>query len=173
MEDKKILMVIAPQNFRDEEFSEPKKVFEGEGFSVVVASTTTSTATGMFGTKVTPDINTSQVDMKEFDALVIVGGSGSKQYLWDDKGLRNLIIEASRENKVVGAICLSPAALARAGVLEGKSATVFPSGDAIEELKRNGAIYVDKEIVVSGNIITGCGPEAAKAFGERIVEKIK
>lgn len=173
LKGKKILMVVAPQNFRDEEFSGPKKIFEDAGASVVVASTTMSTATGMFGMKVKPDIVISQVDSTQYDAIVVVGGSGSKQYLWGDTGLQDLISKANREGKVIGAICLSPVILARAGILEGKSATVFPSGDALDELKRGGAIYVDRDAVVSGNIVTGNGPEAAETFGNKIFEKIK
>ena len=52
LEGKKILMVIAQQDFRDEELFEPKEVFEGAGASVFVAAPRKETATGMLGGKV-------------------------------------------------------------------------------------------------------------------------
>jgi protease I len=173
LEGKNILMVIAPQNFRDEEFLEPKKIFEDAGAKVVVASPSLSVATGMLGAKVTPNITISEVNINEYDAIVVVGGIGSKQYLWENEELRGLVKKASNQGKIVSAICLSPAILARAGLLEGKNATVFPSGDAIEELNKGGAVYISRDVVVSGNIVTANGPDAAREFGNKVVEKLK
>ena len=45
-----ILMIIAPNNFRDEEFFIPKRLFEENYFKVVVASSTKK-PTSMFGNK--------------------------------------------------------------------------------------------------------------------------
>lgn len=173
MEGKNILMVIAPQNFRDEEFLEPKKIFEDAGAEVVVASPSLSVATGMLGAKVTPNITISEVNIDEYDAIVVVGGVGSKQYLWENEELRGLVKKASDQDKIVSAICLSPAILARARLLEGKNATVFPSGDAIEELNKGGAVYISRDVVVSGNIVTANGPDAAREFGNKVVEKLR
>ena len=53
---KKVLMIIAHQDFRDEEFKEPYSLFTDEGASVVIASTDTGEAQGMLGMKVKPDI---------------------------------------------------------------------------------------------------------------------
>ena len=56
MEKAKILMVIAPRNFRDEEFLQPKAVFEKNGFSVTVASKEVKEASGMLGAKAKVDL---------------------------------------------------------------------------------------------------------------------
>ena len=45
----KIVMIIAPENYRDEEFQEPKGVFEEKGFEVTVASKGVKEAKGMLG----------------------------------------------------------------------------------------------------------------------------
>ena len=145
LEGKKILMVIAQQDFRDEELFKPKEVFEGAGASVFVAAPRNETATGMRGGKVQPDFAISDVNASEFDAVVVVGGSGSPKYLWDDTQLRNLVKDAYADGKVVAAICLSPVVLARAGILKGKSATVFPSSDAVAELKKGGCNLQGRE----------------------------
>ena len=43
---KKVLMVIAPDKFRDEEYNEPRRILEGRGCTVTVASTSIEPATG-------------------------------------------------------------------------------------------------------------------------------
>jgi len=173
LEGKKILMVIAQQDFRDEELFKPKEVFEGAGASVFVAAPRNETATGMLGGEVQPDFAISDVNASEFDAVVVVGGSGSPKYLWDDTQLRNLVKDAYAGGKVVAAICLSPVVLARAGILKGKSATVFPSSDAVAELKKGGAIYKDESVVIAGRIVTGRDPASAEAFANAIVSLLR
>ena len=172
LQGKKILMVIAPKNFRDEELSIPKQYFESIGATVRVASVSKNEATGMLGARVKPDLALSEVDIKKYDALVIVGGVGSKEYLWSNDELLTLVKEAYDNNKIVAAICLSPVVLARAGILKGKEATVFPSNDAVEELKKAGVKYVDKPVVISGKIITARDPKAAKEFAKAIAGEI-
>jgi len=173
LEGRKILMVIAQQDFRDEELFKPKGVFEGAGASVFVAAPRNETATGMLGGEVQPDFAISDVNASEFDAVVVVGGSGSPKYLWDDTQLRNLVRDAYEDGKVVAAICLSPVVLARAGILKGKSATVFPSSDAVAELKKGGAIYKDESVVIAGRIVTGRDPASAEAFANAIVSLLR
>ncbi len=166
----KILMVIAPKDFRDEELFVPKRIFEERGAEVIVASTSTDTATGMLGGTFKPDMKISDANVSEYDAIVIVGGAGSMEYLWENEELRTLIKNAHDQDKVLSAICLSPVVLARAGIMDGKRATVSPYEEAIDELKGYGAIYVDESVVVSDRIITGRGPEDAEEFALKVCE---
>ena len=77
----------------------------------------------------------------------------------------------NKQNKIIAAICIAPVTLANAGILNGKKATVFPSGK--NDLIRNGAKYTGDSVTVDGNIITANGPMAAEAFGKKIVEMLK
>lgn len=168
--EKKVLMIIAPKDFRDEEFQEPKAILEREGFKVVVASTVAGTAKGMFGMKVTPDTTVDKVNPAEFDAVVVVGGAGSPTYLWNNVQIQKIVQTLHQKGGLVSAICLSPVVLAKAGLLNGKKATVFRTADSINELKKGGALISDAPVVVDGEIITGSGPEAARKFGRKIIE---
>lgn len=49
IQDKKILMIVAPDKFRDEEFSHPREIFLKEGAIVTVASNSLGEAKGMLG----------------------------------------------------------------------------------------------------------------------------
>lgn len=172
MEGKKVLMVIAPQNFRDEELLEPKSVFEDSGAEVTIASTSKGSARGMLGAIVDPDLTLDEVDVKDYDAVVVVGGGGSRDYLWNNLTLHGIVREFYNEDKVVAAICISPVVLAKAGLLDGKKTTVFPGQDTLSELKNAGAILVNKGAVADGRIVTGRGPESAEEFGRKVLEAL-
>lgn len=164
----KVVYVIAPERFRDEELLEPKRVLEQAGAAVTVASTRGGVATGMLGAEVRVDCTIQQADAASCDALAIAGGTGAPAHLWDCEPLRALAQSAHAAGKPVAAICLAPPVLARAGLLAGKRATSYPARRAIVELKRGGATYVEEPVVLDGTIVTASGPEAAVAFGETL-----
>lgn len=165
----RVLMVIAPEGFRDEELKIPKVLFEEAGLRVVVASVSTAEAKGMLGMRVKPDVELSEVDVADYDAVVFVGGIGSRVYFADPQALR-IAREAVQRGKVLGAICLAPVILARAGVLKGKRATVWPSeGKTLQEL---GANYTARPVEVDDRVVTANGPQAAEAFAQKILQLV-
>lgn len=165
LKGKKILMIIASQNFRDEEYLKPKSIFIKSGANVTTASSKLGELKGMLGAKVKPDILIDKVNPLEFDAIVLVGGIGATEY-FDNKTVHNIFQTAVKNNKIIAAICISPATLANAGVLKGKKATVFSSEK--EALISGGANYVDVPVVKDGKVITARDPNAADEFGQTI-----
>ena len=173
LDSKKVLMVVAQDGFRDEEFFEPLDMFEDAGITITIASKTANEATGALGGSVKPDVPIDKVIISEYDGIVIAGGPGSRKLLWPDKKLQKLVADAFEHEKVVAAICVSPVILARAGVLEGKKATVFKDPESIKELKKGKAIYEDADVIVTENIITARDPASAEAFGEAVIEALE
>ena len=170
---KKIALIIAHENFRDEEFQEPHDLFTKSGASVEIVSTSLEEARGMLGKTVKPTMLLSEVSVDDFDAIVFVGGSGATVY-WNDETAHKIAKEASEKGKIVAAICISPVTLANAGVLQGKRATVWDdgSGSYISKLEAGGASYVGEDVVRDGNVITANGPHAAKEFAEAIARAL-
>lgn len=164
---KKVALVIAENEFRDEEYEIPHDILKQAGFEVLTVSTSRNTAVGKLGLKVQPDTLITEVKPTELDALIFIGGGGSEQYFSDPlaHSLARAMIE---QNKVLGAICIAPVILANAGVLKGKNATVFPDGADI--LRQNGASYTNVDVIIDDKIITGNGPEAATAFGTAVAK---
>ncbi|HXY68420.1 MAG TPA: DJ-1/PfpI family protein [Gemmatimonadales bacterium] len=162
-----VVFVIAPERFREEELLEPQRLLEQAGARVTVVSTRGGVATGMAGARVRLDGTVRRADLG-CDALVIAGGDGAPGHLWDSEPLRALVRAVHAAGRPVGAICLAPPVLARAGVLAGKRATTYPTDRAIAELKRGGAAYVKEPVVSDGTIVTASGPEAAAAFGQTL-----
>lgn len=170
LDNKKILMVVAQDNFRDEEYLEPRDILEDAGVSITVASNSTKEAHGVLGAKIKPDIAIKEAIITEFDGLVIVGGGGSREHLWPSEDLQTLVKDAFDQDKVVAAICVSPVILARAKILEDRNCTVFKDKECIAEIEKYGGLYKDKEVVVDGNIVTARDPKAAEKFGHAIVD---
>jgi deglycase len=164
---KKVLMVIAKNKFRDEEYLEPRKVLEAAGAVITVASSSLNTAEGMLGLKVKPDVLIGNVNERDYDGIVFVGGGGAAEY-FDNPVAHKLAQDFFAHDKLTSAICIAPATLANAGVLKGRKATSFPSSESA--LKAKGAALTKSDVVVDGNVVTGVGPEAAKKFGEKLVE---
>jgi len=165
---KKILMVIPHTQFRDEEFFEPKKIFESEGATVTVASATVRPCHGTKGGTVTSQVAIADAKAEEFDALVICGGPSAPDFLWNDKKLAELAAAMSAAGKVIAAISLATVVLAKAKLLAGKNATVYFLPQAIQELKTAGATYVTDPLVVQEKLIMAEGPMESVRFGQAI-----
>lgn len=170
MEGTKILMVVAPKDFRDEEYQKPREILEQAGAEITVASKGVTEAKGLQGAKVKIDKDLGQVNVDDYQALVFIGGPGSSIY-FDDQTALNLAKSAFEKGKVVSAICIAPSILANAGILSGKKATAYSSEK--DNLVAKGAQYTDESVVVDGKIITANGPEAAEEFGKKLVEALK
>ncbi|MBM3252257.1 MAG: DJ-1/PfpI family protein [Candidatus Omnitrophica bacterium] len=167
---KKVVMIIASNGFRDEEFKVPHLVLEENGAEVKIASSSLDEARGILGTKVKPDILIKNINVADYDAIIFVGGAGSQEY-WDDPIAHKIAKEAIKENKILAAICIAPITLANAGVLKGRKATVWLS--EVKRLKSKGVIYLDETVVQDGNIVTANGPTAASSFADKILEGLK
>src|SRR6186997_1174978 len=87
---KKVLMVIPPAQFRDEEFFEPKSILEAEGVTVRVASTSARTCHGIKGGVATAELAVADAKAEEYDGLVLCGGSSVPDVFWNDKKLPEL-----------------------------------------------------------------------------------
>ena len=112
---KKVLFIIAPENFRDEELLHTREELDRAGLETKVASTKVTEAKGMLGAKVTPDIKLDQVRVDDYDGIVFVGGAGSSVY-FNDKRAISIAGEAFRKGKKTCAICIAPVILANAGI---------------------------------------------------------
>ncbi len=160
----KVLLVVAPERFRDEELFVTQEALREAGHDTLVASTSPGVCPGSRGGTVTA-VGLADVDPSEFDAVVVVGGGGAR-LLFDDAGLQELLRTAYDQGKIVAAICLAPVVLARAGLLAGRRATV--AGTMSGEIEQHGATYDGPGVTVDGTVVTANAPKASRAFGEAI-----
>lgn len=169
----RLLLAIAPERFRDEELEVPKRIFEEAGIGVDLASTVAGTCTGMLGATAEAAMVFGDADPDDYAGIVVVGGSGSQDHLWGNERLLALVREFFAQGKVVAAICLAPVVLARAGLLSGRHATVYPSPAAVAEMQKAGANLLDIPVVADMQVVTANGPAAAAQFADTIITKLE
>lgn len=166
----KVLFVIAPSDFRDEELFYTKEVVEAAGYKTAVASTTLNEAVGMLGGRAKPNLLVSKVNLSEYSAVVFVGGQGVEtNNLPENPDVVKLAVDAEEGGKVVAAICIAPRILAAADLVRGKKVTSFNDTETVSSLKNAGAVYTARAVEVDGKLITADGPSSARKFGEEIV----
>ena len=167
----KIAYLIAYKNFRDEEYFIPREILEKRGVEVDAFSNEEGVAYGSEGGEVEVK-NMKEIDVADYNAIVLAGGGGALKHL-NNKKIHDSLIDFEKEEKIIGAICISPVILADAGLLKGKRATVWSSNmdkKPIKMIEKEGAVYCDEGVVVDGRIVTADGPETAKDFGKRVAD---
>jgi len=168
----RVLFVIAKNQYRDEELSIPRGMMDEAGISYDIAAKEPGECTGQIGTPVMATISIDDAKPEAYDAIILIGGSGAQEYLWDNLVLHEHIRAFNDAGKLIAAICLSPAVLAQAKILKGKNVTYFSTPLSDKAMELAGANIVDVPVVADGNIITANGPGASEAFGEMIIERL-
>ena len=166
---KKAVLIVASENFRDEELFETKRELEQVGVETFLASTVTGTIRGMLGGRAKISMLINGIVVDDYDAVVFIGGSGAKEYFTNPLAL-DIARQAAYKRKILAAICIAPTTLANAGLLKDVKATSFSSEEA--HLKKAGTQYTGADVERDGLIITGSGPQAATKFGKTIAEAL-
>lgn len=169
MIEKSILLILASNDFNEDEYLVVKTILEREKFKLFIASDAHSLCVGSKGLKVRPDISFYNMHESNFNAIVLIGGSGIKSY-WGNSLLHNLVNNFNRSNKLIAAICSAPVILSRAGLLNDKEATCFLNDR--KELERDGAVFVDVPVKFQKNIITAQNASASQQFAQTIAERL-
>ncbi|MCJ7613510.1 DJ-1/PfpI family protein [Candidatus Bathyarchaeota archaeon] len=163
-------LVFLASGFEEIETVTIVDVLRRAGVDVTVAGLTPNVVEGVHAMKIVPDKSIDDVKIEDFDAVVVPGGNPGYKNLRKDPRVIDLIKEAFNSNKLVAAICAGPAVLSDAGVLEGKSCTIYPGME--NELEKGGGKPKQDMIVVDGNIITSRGPATALPFALKLAETL-
>lgn len=168
---KKILFVIANDNFQDFEYRIPREILENEWHEIIVWAENTGLCTGVFGHQTMADIALKDAKWDDFDAIVFVwGGWTLQQYQNHPEYLR-----LSKEAKILAAICIAPSVVSDSGIFKGKKVTGRDDEESTRQkyIENNGWIFINQNVVIDGNIITANWPQSAESFGIEIVNLLK
>jgi len=152
---KKVLLFV-DNGFEDRELMYPYYRFQEAGYKVdVVGPKAKVTYNGEHGLTMESDLSPKDVKIDDYLAIIIPGGRAPDR-MRTNKGLVDLAKEASKKGKVIAAICHGPQLLIEAGVVKERKATCYVSVST--DLKNAGGIYLDKSVVVDGNLVTSRFP---------------
>lgn len=167
----KPILIIATDGFEQSELMEPKRLLEEAGAKVTIASLKDGDIRGWneknWGESVPVDLKVGDVNVDDYDALLLPGGQINPDVLRMESKVIDLVREFDAADKPIAAICHAPWLLAEAKLIEGRTVTAWPS--IRTDLANAGAAVVDEEVAIDGNLITSRKPEDIPAFTEALM----
>jgi len=141
-----------------------------EGIETVLVGTGKGTYRSKEGYPAQEEMPIKKAEPKDFDAVIIPGGF-APDYLRRYPEVNNFVKEVFKQKKVVASICHGGWVLASAGILKGRKATSFSA--IKDDIVNAGAEFLDKEVVVDGNLITSRNPNDLPAFCREIIKQLQ
>ena len=169
IETKKVVLIVASENFRDEEFFNTQNALANIKANITIASSKTGVIRGMLGGKIEAAMLIDDIAVNDYDAVVFIGGSGAKEY-FNNRIALNIARQAKENGKILAAVCIAPTILANAGLLKDVKVTSFPSEQ--NALKKAGAVFTGADVEKDGLIITGSGPKTSDKFGKALADAL-
>lgn len=167
---KKVAFLLA-DGYEDSEMKNPyEAIVENGDEAVIISMKKGDELKGKKGTiAYTSHLAASEANVSDYEAVIIPGGQ-SPAKLREDPAVIDFVRQAHERGIPIAAICHGPQVLAKAGILRGKTLTGY-SGIQ-EEIQQAGGTFVDKEVVVDGNLITSRGPQDEPAFIKETIDRL-
>ena len=169
---KTVAFLVASEGIERVELTEPWKAVSDAGATPVLLSPKAGevqTYNHLDKAEKRPvDKRVGSASVEDYDALVLPGGVANPDALRMDEDAVAFVRDFVASGKVVAAICHAPWTLVEADVVRGRQVTSWPSLQT--DLRNAGAQWVDKEVVVDGNLITSRNPGDLPAFNSQLLE---
>ena len=191
---KNILIIIPKDYYNEEELEIPYELFESEDANIIVASAKMKEAVGMKTGRRMPDrlivdcmegitgdsyvtggTGTRQIKAV-FQGVVVVGGSGARIYLWEDKIVRLLITDRYKSEFVVAAIGQGIGCLAEANLVESLAVPVnenIAKKPFLKILEKGKAVLSAEDLIIHERLVVGKDGSIAEAFAQAVIDEVE
>ena len=191
---KNILIIIPKDYYDEEELEVPYELFKSEDANIIIASGKMKEAVGMKTGRRMPDrlivdsmegitgdsyvtggTGTRQIKAV-FQGAVVVGGSGAKNYLWEDKMVRLLLTDRYKSEFVVAAIGQGIGCLAEANLVEALEVPVDESTAKkpfLKILEKGKALLSDEDLIIYERLVIGKDSSVAKEFAKAVIDEVE
>jgi protease I len=193
LQGKNILVIIPKDYYNEEELNPCLELFRREEpTGLLIASPKLKEAVGLRNGRIMPDVllvdavegvmgdsyvTTSGRGTRQvkgvFHGVVVIGGRGTKKYLWNDRILRIILNDRLRAGAVVAAIGLGVPSLGVAEVIDSAEVSAPDDAEGLTAIEKANASTVEAELTICGQIITARSAVAAKEFAEAVVEAVR
>ncbi|MEW6263594.1 MAG: type 1 glutamine amidotransferase domain-containing protein [Thermodesulfobacteriota bacterium] len=163
----KKVIIPAEEMYNEFELWYPYYRLKEAGAGVTVVGTgREKTFKSKVGLPVTVDADIDQIKAADYDGIVIPGGY-APDFMRRSPAMVKLVRDLNEQGKVVAAICHAGWMLTSADIVRGRTLTSFFA--IKDDLVHAGAIWVDQEVVVDGNLITSRKPDDLPAFMKAVL----
>ena len=164
--------ILATDGVEQVELLEPMKARKAAGADVRVVSLKTGTIQAMHedvnpGDRIPVDCDLS-VDVDEFDALVLPGGTTNPDKLRVSDAAVEFVQHFVDNDKPIAAICHGPWMLIEADAVDGVQLTSWPS--LRTDIENAGGEWVDEPCVRDGLLVTSRKPDDLPEFCRQMVD---
>lgn len=165
------IIALVSDDFEDLELWYPVYRLREEGFIVdLVGEKANHEYIGKYGVPAKSDLSFEQVDVENYDAILVPGGWAPDKLRRYEKVLE--MIRYFNEHKmVIGQICHAGWVLISADILRGKTTTSTPG--IKHDMINAGSNWIDVGACVDGHIVSGQRPVNLPEYGKYLVEAIK
>lgn len=175
---KTVAFLVANEGIEQVELTQPWAAVEQAGGRPVLAATQTGTAQAFNhldkADTFDVDVSTDELDVSDYDAIVLPGGVPNPDQLRTDEAAVNFVRSFCEAGKPVAVICHGPWTLVEADVVRGRTLTSWPSLQT--DIRNAGGNWVDREVVVDtegpNTLITSRKPDDLEAFCRTLVEVV-
>ena len=145
------------------------RLLEAGADVTLIGSGRTDTYKSKGGLPVTVNTSADKVSADDFDGMVIPGGY-APDIMRRYPAMVDLVKNIFNQGKPVAAICHAGWMLCSADVVKGKTLTSFFA--IKDDLIHAGANWVDKDVMVDGNLITSRTPDDLPAFMRAVIKAL-
>jgi len=164
--------ILITDGFEEVEMVNPRQALSDVGANVSIVSPKSSRvrawAMTEWGKDYPVDLPIDEAQPKNFQALVLPGGVMNPDQLRMEPKAIEFVKAFFDDNKPVAVICHGPWTVIEAGAADGKQITSWPSLKT--DLENAGAKWVDREVVVDGNLVSSRKPDDIPAFNREMIK---
>jgi protease I len=160
------LAILLSDGFAESELLEPKRALDRAGAATFIISPDEQRVRGWmqntWGMEVPVDIHLKSAKSDDFHALMLPGGAMNADHLRRDPEALRFVRHFLEARKPVAASCDGVSIVLHAGGVRGRTLTSSLSLKA--ELEKNGATWLDADVVCDGTLITSRNPDDLQSF---------
>jgi len=173
--ESKRIAVLAAEGVEQVELVEPRNALEQAGATTELISLETGQVQAMNhtdkGDTFPVDRTVEEVDVADYDGLLLPGGALNPDNLRMNEGAVRLVREFFDRGKPIAAICHAPWVLVEADIVRNLTVTSWPSLQT--DVRNAGGTWVDKDVVVDQGIVTSRKPDDIPAFSSKMIEEFQ
>jgi protease I len=162
----KHIAILATDGFEEAELTQPLQALRAAHAQVDVIAPHGGTIQGFnHDTKadtVPVDRTLDEANPQEYDAVVLPGGALNADAMRMQPKVQAFVKAMMTAQKPMAVICHAPWELVSAGLVRGRTLTSWPSLQ--DDIRNAGGTWVDREVVVDGNLVTSRKPDDIPAF---------